>query len=120
MKKIQFLLPLAILVSCNSQKNIKADYEISKNEIFEISLISNPTTGYSWKWANKKPTSLLDTIGKSYIPTKVKDGIVGSGGTEIYKFKGNIVGIDTVKFEYCRSWEPNSTVETKKFIVKIK
>lgn len=110
MKKVKFLVPFIILFSCNSPKN----------KTFEVSLPSNSTTGYSWKWINKNPTSFVDTISKTYIATKYKEEIAGSGGNEIWKFRVNAVGIDTLKFEYCRSWEPNSTIETKKFIIKIK
>jgi inhibitor of cysteine peptidase len=46
--------------------------------------------------------------------------MVGVGGNEIWKFKGKETGVDTLIFEYCRSWEKNSTVETKKVVVKIK
>jgi inhibitor of cysteine peptidase len=119
MKKAVITILAISLFSCNTQKNVKADYEINKNEILEISLKSNPSTGYSWKWIKNQSSKIVDSVSVNYIPTKVKEGIVGSGGNEIWKFKANQSGIDTLKFEYQRSWEPNSTVETKKIIVKI-
>ena len=120
MKKTTLSFLLISLFSCNTQKSVKADYEVSKNEIFEVSLKSNPSTGYSWKWNKKQTLNLVDSVTTTYNPTKVEAGIVGSGGNEIWKFKGKETGVDTLTFEYCRSWEPNSTVETKKIIVKIK
>jgi inhibitor of cysteine peptidase len=120
MKKAIITILAISLFSCNSQKNIKADYEVNKNETFEISLKSNPSTGYSWKWIKNKNSKILDSISSNYIPTKVKEGIVGSGGNEIWKFKGNNSGIDTLQLQYCRSWDKNSTIETKKFVVIIK
>ena len=120
MKKAVITVLAIALFSCNTQKNIKADYEISKNGILEISLKSNPSTGYSWKWIKNKSSNLIDSINTTYIPIKVKEEIVGSGGNEIWKFKGNEKGIDTLEFEYKRSWDKNSTIETKKFVVVIK
>ena len=120
MKKVVFTILAISLFSCNSQKNIKADYEVNKNETFEISLKSNPTTGYSWKWIKNQSSKILDSVSSMYIPTKVKEGIVGSGGNEIWKFKANQTGIDTLTFEYSRSWEKNPSIETKKIIVKVK
>ena len=123
---VRFINTVAILIlatslfSCNSQKNINADFEVNKNQVFEISLKSNPSTGYSWKWMKDKSSSVIDSINSTYVATKVKEEIVGSGGNEIWKFKANESGIDTLKFEYCRSWDKNSTVEIKKFIIKIK
>ncbi len=119
MKK-SFLSILAIgLFSCNSQKDIKADYEISKNETFDVTLKSNPTTGYSWKWVKNQPSKIVDSIRTTYAQDKAESGTTGVGGNEIWKFKGKETGVDTLTLEYCRSWEKNSAVETKKIIVKV-
>ena len=45
--------------------------------------------------------------------------MTGVGGNIVWKFKAKHTGLDTLTLEYCRPWETNSTVETKKFIVKI-
>jgi inhibitor of cysteine peptidase len=107
-------------MSCNAQKNPKFDYIINKNEVLEIKLESNPTTGYSWKWMQNESNKILDSIDAIYVPTKVSNGVVGSGGTEIFKFKANKSGITSLKFEYCRSWEKHSAVKVKKFSIKVK
>ena len=107
-------------MSCKAQKNPKFDYIINKNEELEIKLESNPTTGYSWKWIKDESNTILDSIGAIYVPKKVSNGVVGSGGTEIFKFKANKSGINSLKFEYCRSWEKHSAVTVKKFIIKVK
>jgi inhibitor of cysteine peptidase len=120
MKYLSILLLTLFFMSCKVQKNQKFDYIIDKNEVLEIKLESNPTTGYSWKWMQNESTKILDSIGAIYVPTKVSNGVVGSGGVEIFKFKANKSGIDSLKFEYCRPWEQHSTVTVKKFIVKVK
>jgi inhibitor of cysteine peptidase len=120
MKKNVIGIIAILLFSCNSQKNIKSDFEIRNNETFDISLNSNPSTGYSWKWVRNIAKSKVDSISTTYQQEQSNPKRVGVTGKQIWKFKANEKGIDTLTFEYCRSWEPNSTVETKNIIVKIK
>lgn len=99
-------------------ESIIVDYEISINGEFQIELISNPTTGYSWAWVNKQTVDIVDTVDWSYIAdTPV---IAGSGGKEIWIFKGIESGVDSIKMEYCRFWDSNSTIDSKIVIVKVK
>ncbi len=120
MKKVALSILAISLFSCNTQKAIKADYEVSKNETFAITLKSNPTTGYSWKWVKNNTSKIVDSVSVTFAKDKAATGMVGVGGNEIWKFKGKESGVETLTFEYCRSWEPKSTVETKKISVKIK
>ncbi|MFC2086319.1 protease inhibitor I42 family protein [Bacteroidota bacterium] len=119
---IQFLTLVLIISSCekvnkSNSDNTTLDYEISINDTFHIDLISNPSTGYSWAWTNKQLVSIVDTIDHSFVPdTPI---LVGSGGKEIWKFTGIKSGIDSIKLEYCRLWESNSTTDSKIIIVKV-
>lgn len=119
MKKIVISVLAIGLFSCNSQKEIKSDFEINKNETFEISLKANPTTGYSWKWKKDASSKLVDSVRAVYKQDKAAEGMTGVGGNEVWKFKGKATGVDTLTFEYARSWEKDSKVETKKFVVKV-
>jgi inhibitor of cysteine peptidase len=119
MKKALLSILAVSLFSCETQQDLKTDYVVNKNETFEVSLISNLTTGYSWKWVKDNSSTRIDSVSATYVQDKVASGIVGSGGNEIWKFKGKEAGVETLTFEYCRSWEPNSTVETKKIVVTI-
>jgi inhibitor of cysteine peptidase len=120
MKNLAIIVLTISLFSCNTQKGIKADYEVRKNETFEVSLKANPSTGYSWKWIKDNSSKTVDSINSLYVQDKAEPSLTGIGGNEIWKFRGKEKGVYTLIFEYCRSWEPNSTVETKKIIVKIK
>lgn len=119
MKKVALVILFISLFSCETEQNLKTDYVVNKNEIFEVSLISNPTTGYSWKWVKDNSSTRIDSVSATYVQDKVVSGIVGSGGNEIWKFKGKEAGVETLTFEYCRSWDPKYTVETKKITVII-
>ena len=114
---------LLILSSCsnNGKKNndnMKTEYEIAVNESIQLELDSNPTTGYAWKWTNKDSVSIVDSTGMEYIPNT--PDLTGSGGKEIWKFKGLKSGTDTIKMEYCRSWDTASTSASKNFVIKVK
>ena len=120
MKKAVITVLAIALFSCNLQKNIKADFEVNKNETFEISLKSNPTTPYSWRLIKNDALKLVDSISITYVPDcKEKPKKPGSGGTQIWKFKAKENGIDTLIFKYSRFREPKSTIETRRIIVKI-
>jgi predicted secreted protein len=118
---ISIITALFLISACKEDlivKEGKPDFEISIGETISLSLISNRTTGYSWIWVNRDQISIVDTFDFDYIvddPTKI-----GSGGKEIWNFIGKNTGTDTIKLEYKRLWEPNSTVESKKITVVVK
>ena len=120
MKKSLYLLAIMSLFSCSSKKEIKTDYEVTKNEDFTVLLDANHTTGYSWKWIKGESTKLVDSVSVNYLSNNEATEKSGVGGKESWIFKGKETGIDTLTFEYCRPWQKNSTVETKKITVKIK
>lgn len=119
--KALFILLLLITASsgCERNKNkAEADYRIKNGEQFRLEMHSNPSTGYSWQWINRQSVHFVDTTGLEYLPDK--PFLTGSGGTEIWIFEGIGRGTDTIKLEYCRSWEPNTPAFTKQIIVKVK
>ncbi|MBN2572339.1 MAG: protease inhibitor I42 family protein [Ignavibacteriales bacterium] len=93
-------------------------FEIEVNQTFQVELISNVTTGYSWTWTNKDSVSILDTVGYEYVLDKPI--LMGSGGKEIWTFKGFQKGETKILFEYRRPWESNSTIDKKEIFVKVK
>ena len=97
---------------------MKTDYEIKIGEIFQLELVANPSTGYSWKWTNQQAGSIVEAIDAEFIPARTN--VVGSKGKEIWRYKGIRSGTALIKLEYNRSWEPNSTVDTKTITVTVK
>ena len=116
------LIISCLLTACasNELKIPASDFNLAKNETFKINLASNPTTGYSWKWTNKSDINIVDTLKVDYIMNNTDPNILGGGGSEIWNFKAIKSGTKILKFEYCRSWENNSTAETKTFVVNVK
>jgi formylglycine-generating enzyme required for sulfatase activity/predicted secreted protein len=70
-------------------------------EEFEISLESNPTTGYSWSLVEDLP-DWLELVGTTYVATD--PGMVGGGGTQTWTFRATGSGSATLTFQYIQPW----------------
>lgn len=76
---------------------------VKVGEEFEVTLDSNPTTGYGWRIAAPPDKVILVLVGAEYRPDG--KGMAGSGGKEIYTFKALAPGETTITFTYVRPWE---------------
>jgi len=61
---------------------------------------------------------IVDTTDRSFVSSS--PGADGSGGKETWTFKGIKAGRDSIMLEHCQHWVPESTVETKVFVVTVK
>jgi inhibitor of cysteine peptidase len=98
------------LVPPNAQKKLTdADdgkkTTLAVGEYLVISLPGNPTTGYSWKSASPPGDSLKAVGEPAYAQTPGRAGMVGVGGTFVFKFKAVKAGKAEVKLAYARPWE---------------
>ena len=78
--------------------------EIKVNESFVITLVSNPTTGYSWEV--DFDGEYLTLVKAEYIPDQPE--LTGSGGVEKFTFTGLKVGTTEITMNYKRPWEEES------------
>jgi inhibitor of cysteine peptidase len=72
--------------------------------IFTIQLKSNPTTGYDWEYASTN--GAVQLLEKTYEADNT--GVIGSGGTDSFKFKVEGKGNTSLIFNYRRPWESTS------------
>ncbi|ORX41843.1 hypothetical protein BCR36DRAFT_170522 [Piromyces finnis] len=103
------------------QQGGSAELNVEKNSTFNVELKGNPTTGYSWYLDNvndiEDAIELLNGDG-DYIQDKSKPGMVGVGGTFIFKFQVKKTDkLPTIKFVYKRVWEETS-IATAEVILK--
>jgi predicted secreted protein len=118
-KSLFVLLIVFVLVSSGCEKEgPKADYEISVNELLDVTFESNPSTGYSWIWANKEKVLVVDSADYVFYPRY--PNMMGSPGIETWTLKGISKGMDTLKFHYSCSWISNSIIAKQEFTVKVK
>ena len=85
----------------------------SKGETFEITLDSNPTTGYSWQ--AEFDESYLELVDTTFA---ADSDLIGAGGQETLVFKAIAKGQTTVQLLYQRPWE-GEPIDTRSFDVEI-
>ncbi len=91
---------------------------VEVNQEFVIPLVSNPTTGYSWQESYDE--TMLELVEKTYeLGVAAEQGVVGAGGTELFRFKVLVeMGQTEIILVYKRAWEePSPDDVTKVFTV---
>jgi len=123
MKKIMLLLILIFALaspsfSAKHKKNIDSHkLRVKPGQTFNISLKSNPSTGYMWQIQNPIDKTKLVIINKIFSPGK--KNLAGSPGKEVWKFKALKKGTIFIEFAYKRSWE-NQIAKRETYAVAIK
>ena len=77
-----------------------------------VEVKTNPTTGYLWRCTDDGG---LD-VESEYIPDRAAEGIVGSGGRQVFRLRSDVPGEFIVKLSHGRPWE---FVALEEKIVKI-
>ena len=110
MKKLFILLCIICMTICNAAPTKSPNYIITKNNpTLNLTLPSNPTTGYSW-FLISYDKSLLKLISHKYTTSNSNKKLVGAGGYETWKFQATqnalkAPHITYVKLVYARPWE---------------
>ncbi len=73
----------------------------------EITLCSNPTTGFVWSEVQIADTSALKLVNREFLAPGSPDNppAPGTAGKEVLTFKALKQGTSTAKIEYSRPWE---------------
>ena len=126
MRKLLMLVVVIVIflmTGCVGRVNTYTDsgqtIDIGVNQQFIIVLGSNPTTGYSWQVIyDETVLELVDGESTYEGGKEVKQGAVGAGGMEYFRFKTLKVGKTEITMVYKRSWE-EEILEQKVFTVNI-
>ncbi len=87
-----------------------SDISIETDETFDISLESNPTTGYDWD-VKECDYSVLELVNTGYEPAENQTPpLEGAGGLRNWTFMGLKDGETTLKLVYWRSWEGEESI----------
>lgn len=90
-----------ILTEVTSDKAIT----LQQGAILTLKLPANPTTGYSWSM-RALPKGIVSQEKESRYESGQTNGhCVGTGGMEIWKFRGEKPGVTKLVFSYARPWE---------------
>jgi inhibitor of cysteine peptidase len=91
---------------------------VTAGQTFNVTLASNPTTGYSWALAKPLDPKLLTLVTNIYQRPETR--LVGAGGNEVWTFKAAGEGRTDISLKYVRPWETNvPPVRTTNFVVVV-
>ena len=83
---------------------------------FTISVVSNPTTGYSWVVQyNPKHFKLVRSV---FVPNK-NSNLMGAQGVQKFVFKPLIKGKAKIDLKYVRAWDKKNPAKEIVYHVKI-
>jgi predicted secreted protein len=98
------LLARADAVQLNADNNNQT-VSLGQGAVVELSLPGNPTTGYSWSFAEAPDQSVLAETSHFYIsPSQA----IGSGGDEHWVFRAVGAGTTQINLAYSRPWEKDT------------
>ncbi len=119
MQKHLLLAVLVILLSGSTVHVFAQTEEMTVNtqQQFEISLPSNPSTGYQWMVEEISDESVVKFVNSTFVSSGSE--MPGSGGTEVLTFWAEKEGMATITLQYLRSWEPDQPAETRTISVTV-
>ena len=86
-----------------SEPQAGSSVALQVGDTLEVSLESNPTTGYSWSVVQADPAILQSAGDPVFQPSS---GLMGAGGTVTHRFTTVGAGETTLKLIYARLFEP--------------
>jgi inhibitor of cysteine peptidase len=99
-------------------KDKEGKVKLAKGDTLEVRLPSNRTTGFSWQIA-KIDKDKLKSQGKPVYEAP-KKGLIGAGGTEVFRFTAEAAGKSELELIYKRPFEKDKPpAKTYKLTVEI-
>jgi len=118
------LLAVALVVGACGPRNVEPDVQtitgadsgttvrLEVDEILEVRLDSNPTTGYAWHLLDDDlQTDVVQVMSSDYVAdeTPADEPIAGSGGTEVWRFRAMRAGEATIGMVYYFTDDPTQS-----------
>ncbi len=128
MKFIFAPIVVLLLAGCATSRNTTTltpldnghELKVAVGHVLVVELPSNHTTGYSWGYRPAE-APVLEPVGEAaYMQDSSPFGMVGVGGTDIWRFRAVKVGRQALRLEYGRPWEKGSVpVKTVSYEVEV-
>ena len=95
------------------------EVSVKVGQVLVVELPSNVTTGYEWNY--RTSGEVVVQLGqREYMEDSHPFGMVGVGGTEIWRFRAAKAGRETLRLDYSRPWEKDvAPVRTVSFNVVV-
>ena len=116
------ILMVCLIAGCGEEVKTYTDsgraISTGVNQEFVIALGSNPTTGYMWQESYDE--DMLKLLESKYeMGEEAKQGVVGAGGVDYFRFKTLNKGETEITMVYKRPWE-EEILDQKVFTVRIR
>jgi predicted secreted protein len=114
----KYNFPEEMLPECVAQKETEQNaisMEATTNKTFNISLESNPSTGYSWQAIYDQ--DYFELVDQKF---ETSSDLIGAGGKEVFYFKALKTGEKFIDFEYLRTWEKDQVQKRISYKMLIK
>lgn len=101
-------------------KNLAREINAGAGDVIEVTMASNPSTGFKWELAGISDPAVLAQNGEpEYVPPE--SNAIGAGGQEVWTFKALKKGNANVSLKYSRPWEGGEKAEwTLEIYVRVK
>ena len=115
---MSFFLILALFSGCGTNVTSLTDADngrqitVKSGDVVTVTLVSNPTTGFSWQVMEIDNAILVQDGEPEYKQSPGSEGLVGAGGTETFRFKAVGTGETKLGLGYMRPWESVPPIET--------
>ena len=115
---MSFFLMMALFSGCGANGASITDDDngkqitVQSGDVITVTLVSNPTTGYSWQVMEIDNAILVQDGDPEYKQSPGAEGLVGAGGTETFHFKAIGSGQTSLGLGYLRPWESVPPIET--------
>lgn len=110
------LVVLPPLNQSASPVSANATISATANEQFNVTLDSNPTTGYEWQVSSISNPTVAEFVSGEYIPPESE--LLGAGGVQVMTFNALQGGSTTIEFEYIRPGE-TGVQPTSVYVVEV-
>lgn len=114
----RYNFPEEMLPECVKQKEDQENainLEAQIGEIFDISLESNPSTGFSWQ--ARYDQDYFELVDQRF---ETSSELIGAGGKEIFSFKALKLGDKFIDFDYLRTFEKDQVQKSESYKILIK
>ncbi len=88
-----------------------------EGQSLELSLASNPSTGFSWQYFPELDNSVLKETGHEYRGGE--SNLIGAGGREYWIFEAVRAGSATLSLAYMRPWESRMPEQTFQLEIRV-
>ncbi len=104
--------PVSLAPVTRDESSLSGNINLKVGQELNVSLASNPSTGFRWDLADPQPNSaIIQKVKNEYKPPERQ--IPGAGGTDVWTFRGVAKGQATVNLKYFRSFDPPTTAPAK-------